>query len=196
MLNKSRFSVKDLVNAGMFSALIIGVFWCCGMIGFIPVLMPFVPFLGAFCSAPVFMLYTSRIDKPGMIGILGCLFMLVFSLSGHGLFVIPVVIVLSIISEIILYTGKHKSIIHARLAYTVFMASSAGPLVPIYISRESYRQYLIASNYGADFADKMLAVMPMWSFFPIVLAGCLGAYLGTGLGVKCLNKHFKKAGMI
>ena len=118
MLNKSRFSVKDLVNAGMFSALIIGVFWCCGMIGFIPVLMPFVPFLGAFCSAPVFMLYTSRIDKPGMIGILGCLFMLVFSLSGHGLFVIPVVIVLSIISEIILYTGKYKSIIHARLAYT------------------------------------------------------------------------------
>lgn len=41
---KNKFGIRDLVNAGVFSLLTLMATWCGGMIGFIPVLMPLVPF--------------------------------------------------------------------------------------------------------------------------------------------------------
>lgn len=39
-----KFGIRDLVNAGVFSLLTVMATWCGGMIGFIPLLMPLVPF--------------------------------------------------------------------------------------------------------------------------------------------------------
>lgn len=43
-----KLNVRDLVNAGAFSLLTVMAIWVGGMIGFIPVAMPFVP-LPAAC---------------------------------------------------------------------------------------------------------------------------------------------------
>ena len=91
-----RFGIRDLVNAGVFSLLTVMATWCGGMIGFIPVLMPLVPFACGLVSGPVFMLYSTKINKFGMIFIMGIIFGLVFSMSGHGLIVLPAIIVLSL----------------------------------------------------------------------------------------------------
>ena len=40
----NKFGIRDLINAGVFSLLTVMALWCGGMIGFIPVLMPLVPF--------------------------------------------------------------------------------------------------------------------------------------------------------
>lgn len=69
---------------------------------FIPVLMPLVPFACGLVSGPVFMLYPTKIDKFGMVLIMGIVFGLVFSMSGHGAIVLPAIIVLSLICEMIL----------------------------------------------------------------------------------------------
>ncbi len=192
----NKFVVRDLINAGLFSVLVVTAFWCAGMIGFIPVTMPIVPFLCAMVSAPVFMLYSTKIDKFGMVIILGIIVALVFSMSGHGIYVVPGTIVLSLIAEFILKKGEYKSIRHARWAYTVFVALSGFNLIPMFVARESYHQYLVESGYGQEFADKIMSVLPNWSFGPIVLLGCFGGYIGCTIGIKMLNKHFKKAGMM
>ena len=75
------------------------------------------------------------------------------------------------------------------------MIFAAANLIPIYFARDTYLQSLIAQGYGAEFAEKLLSVMPNWSFIPIVLLGMLGGYIGCSIGIKILNKHFKKAGM-
>ena len=190
-----KFGIRDLVNAGVFSLLTVMATWCGGMIGFIPVLMPLVPFACGLVSGPVFMLYSTKINKFGMIFIMGIIFGLVFSMSGHGLIVLPAIIVLSLICEMILKNGGYKSIKTARLTYTVFMIFAAANLIPIYFARDAFVQSLIDRNYGAEYAEKLLSVMPTWSFIPVVLVGMLGGYLGCSIGIKILNKHFKKAGM-
>lgn len=169
--------------------------WCGGMIGFIPVLMPLVPFACGLVSGPVFMLYSTKIDKFGMVLIMGIVFGLVFSMSGHGAIVLPAIIILSLICEMILKSGGYKSIKTARLSYTVFMIFAAANLIPIYFARDAFVQSLIDRNYGAEYVNKLLSVMPTWSFIPVVLVGMLGGYLGCSIGIKILNKHFKKAGM-
>ncbi|MDU5471278.1 MptD family putative ECF transporter S component [Peptoniphilus harei] len=190
-----KFGIRDLVNAGVFSLLTVMATWCGGMIGFIPVLMPLVPFACGLVSGPVFMLYSTKIDKFGMVLIMGIVFGLVFSMSGHGAIVLPAIIILSLICEMILKSGGYKSIKTARLSYTVFMIFAAANLIPIYFARDAFVQSLIDRNYGAEYVNKLLSVMPTWSFIPVVLVGMLGGYLGCTIGIKILNKHFKKAGM-
>ena len=191
----NKFGIRDLINAGVFSLLILMATWCGGMIGFMPVLMPLVPFACGLVSGPVFMLYSTKIDKFGMVLIMGILFGLVFSMSGHGAVVLPAIIVMSLICEMILKKGGYKSIKTARLTYMVFMLFGAVNLIPIYFARDAFVQSLIDKNYGAEYAEKMLSVMPTWSFIPVVLLGMLGGYIGCTIGIKILNKHFKKAGM-
>lgn len=190
-----KFGIRDLVNAGVFSLLTVMATWCGGMISFIPVLMPLVPFACGLVSGPVFMLYSTKIDKFGMVLIMGIVFGLVFSMSGHGAIVLPAIIVLSLICEMILKKGGYKSIKTARLSYTVFMIFAAAKLIPVYFARDAFVQSLIDQDYGAEYAEKLLSVMPTWSFIPVVLVGMLGGYLGCTIGIKILNKHFKKAGM-
>lgn len=191
----NKFGIRDLINAGAFSLLTIIATWCGGMIGFIPVLMPLVPFSCGLVSGPVFMLYSTKIDKFGMVLIMGIVFGLVFGMTGHGAIVLPAIVVLSLICEMILKSGGYKSIKTARLAYTVFMIFAAVNLIPIYFARDTYVQSLIDKDYGAEFAEKLLSVMPNWSVIPVVLLGMIGGYIGCTIGIKILNKHFKKAGM-
>lgn len=58
-------NVRDLVNVGLFSVLIFIATFLSGMIGFIPVLMPVVPFVYGIVSGPVYMLYFTKIKKAG-----------------------------------------------------------------------------------------------------------------------------------
>lgn len=190
-----QFSVRDLVNAGVFSLLVVMATWVAGMIGFIPIMMPLVPFACGLVSGPVFMLYATKIDKFGMILIMGIVFALVFSLSGHGALVFPLIIIFSLISEYIIRKGQYKSVKYARLSYMAFMLFGAANLLPLYLARDAARAALIAQGYGKEYTDKLLAVLPTWSFVPVVLLGLLGGYIGCTIGIKMLNKHFKKAGM-
>src|SRR5699024_1105078 len=102
-----KFTVKDLINAGLFSLLTLGAFYLSGMIGIVPVLMPFLPFTCALVSGPIFMLYSTRIDKFGMILIMGILFSLVFSASGHGGYIIPFGILISLLAEWVMSRGNY-----------------------------------------------------------------------------------------
>lgn len=106
---KNKFGIRDLVNAGVFSLLTLMATWCGGMIGFVPVLMPFVPFFCGLLSGPVFMLYSTKINKFGMMLIMGVIFGLVFSMSGHGAITFPLIIIFSLLAEYVLKKGNYKS---------------------------------------------------------------------------------------
>ena len=184
-----KLNVRDLVNAGAFSLLTVMAIWVGGMIGFIPVAMPFVPFACGLLSGPVFILYSTKIHRFGMILVMGVVCGLVFSLGGHGAVALPLIIAVSLLSEWVMKKGGYNSPKQARRAYTVFMLFAAANLLPLYFARDQYIQSLIEGGYGADFANKLAAVMPSWSFVPVVLLGMLGGYLGCTIGLKLINKH-------
>ncbi|MDY3006719.1 MptD family putative ECF transporter S component [Anaerococcus sp. AGMB00486] len=191
----NKFSVRDLVNAGVFSLLVLVASWCGGMIGFIPQTMPFVPFACGILGGIVFMLYSTKIDKFGMILIMGILFGIAFSLSGHGAIVFPGIVIISLLAEWILKKGNYKSIKYARLSFATFMLFGGVNILPMYYARQSYIEKLISQGYGEEYVKTLFAVMPNWSFIPVTLLGIVGGFIGCTIGIKLLNKHFKKAGM-
>ena len=44
-MKTNSFTVKDLINAGLFSLLVFIAIFASGMFGLIPIFMPFIPFL-------------------------------------------------------------------------------------------------------------------------------------------------------
>ena len=189
---KNKSGIRDLVNAGVFSLLTLMATWCGGMIGFIPVLMSLVPFFCGLLSGPVFMLYSTKINKFGMMLIMGVIFGLAFSMSGHGAITFPLIIIFSLLAEYVLKKGNYKSKKYARLSYVVFMLFGASNLLPIFLARDAYIKSMISKGYGVEYTEKFMSVMPTWSFLPIVILGMIGGYIGCTIGIKILNKHFKK----
>ena len=168
-------NVRDLVNVGLFSVLIFIATFLSGMIGFIPVLMPVVPFVYGIVSGPVYMLYFTKIKKAGM------------------LFIQTIVVTLAFV--VVLRNGRYKSVKHARLAFSVQSIYGLGNWLPIYFARDAYIRQMLDMGYGEEYTQKMMSVLPNWTLPLIVILGMLGAYIGCTIGIRMLKKHFVKAGM-
>ena len=192
---KANFTVKDLINAGLYTLLIFVATFVGGMIGFIPVTMPLVPFIGGLVGGPIFMLYSTKIHHFGMVLIMGSLIGLFFMATGHGIYILPGTIFLALLAEVILKQGRYQSVNHARWAFTVYSLASIFNFIPIFFSREAYIAKMLEQGYGQEFADQMMSVLPNWSLIPIVLLGAVGGYIGATIGIKMLGKHFNKVSL-
>ena len=126
-------NVRDLVNVGLFSVLIFIATFLSGMIGFIPVLMPVVPFVYGIVSGPVYMLYFTKIKKAGMLFIQTIVVTLAFVATGHGPWVLLTAVIGGLLGEVVLRNGRYKSVKHARLAFSVQSIYGLGNWLPIYL---------------------------------------------------------------
>lgn len=198
-MNKKKESavlnIRDLVNAGLFSVLIFLVTFAAGMIGFLPTLMPIVPLFYGIVAGPVYMLYSTKIKKPGMILIQTIVVTLAFMAAGHGIWILFTAVIGGGLGELVLRQGQYRSVRHARLAFTVQSLYAVGNWIPVYFSRNSYIKQMIDMGYGEEFTKKMMSVLPDWTFPLVIVLGMLGAYIGCTIGIKMLKKHFIKAGM-
>ncbi|MDQ0149382.1 MptD family putative ECF transporter S component [Eubacterium multiforme] len=195
-MNKEKLNVKDLINIGLFTVLIFAFTFVGGMIGFVPVLMPLVPFVSGVLSGPVSILFATKIKKAGMLFIEQMIIAVIFVVMGHGPWMLLTAAVGGVLGEFILKKGKYKSIKYARFAFVVATLSGLGNWLPIFFAREAYIKQMIDLGYGQEFADKMMSVLPNWSLLPIIISGMFGMYVGCTIGIKMLKKHFVKAGMV
>ena len=190
-----KLHVRDLVNAGLFSVLIFITTFLSGMIGFVPVLMPAVPLVYGIVSGPVYMLYSTKIKKAGMIFIQTIVITLAFVATGHGPWVLLTAVAAGLLGEAVLRKGRYKSVKYARLAYTVQSIYGLGNWLPIYFARDAYIRQMLDMGYGEEYTQKMMSVLPNWTLPILVILAMLGAYIGCTIGIKMLKKHFVKAGM-
>lgn len=195
-MNNNKLNVKDLINIGLFSVLIFIALFAGGMLGFIPVLMTIVPFVSGVVAGPVYMLYSTKIHKKGMLFTQQMILALVFLATGHGPWIILTSIVAGILGEYILKKGEYKSINYARKAFSVSAIYFMGNWIPVFLTRDAFIKQLIDTGYGIEYANKLISVLPNWSFIPLILSGVVGTYIGCSIGIKMLKKHFVKAGMI
>ena len=195
-MNTKGLNVRDLINAGLFSVLLVLVTFIFGMLGLFPFLMPFIPFIIGIFTGSVYMLYTTRIKKAGMLFIQQIVMALAFLISGHTIYMLITSVIGGLLAEIVLKMGDYKSVKYSRLAVVTLALSSVGNWIPIFFFREDYLQHIVDAGYGEDYARKFDRALPNWSLIPVIILGCIGMYIGCTIGIKILKKHFVKAGMV
>ena len=202
----NKIQAKDLINLGLFTVLYF-VIGCCVAIplGFVPIFLPVLGALWALITGIPFMLFLTRVKKFGMVTIMGILSGLLMGLTGMGFWGVPMGLILGfwgvplgavfgLLGDLILKSGGYKSAKKSLLGYAVFSLWMVGTYIPMYFMVEdSWASF--AASFGEEYADQVMAVMPMWSIILVIAGIFVFAISGGLLGKALLKKHFAKAGI-
>ena len=102
--------------------------------------------------------------------------------------------VFGLLGDLILKSGGYKSAKKSLLGYAVFSLWMVGTYIPMYFMVEdSWASF--AASFGEEYADQVMAVMPMWSIILVIAGIFVFAISGGLLGKALLKKHFAKAGI-
>lgn len=194
-MNK-KLEVKDLINVGIFTALYIVCYFATGMLGYIPIFMVLIPLLCPIVAGIPFMLFATKVEKFGMITIMGTIMGLFMFLTGHMWFVMIFGVVFGLLGDLVCKIGDYKSKKWTVLGYAVFSEWCLGAVLALFFSfREDYFR-TIREGYGDVYADQLYAYTPNWLFYIMIVLAFVGGTLGALLGIKVLKKHFAKAGIV
>lgn len=191
----NKLQARDLINIGLFTVLYF-VLGCCVAIpiGFVPIFLPVLGSLWTLITGIPFMLFSTRVNKFGMVTIMAVLSGILMGVTGMGYWGAPVGLVSGILGDLIMKSGGYKSIKKNILGYAVFSLWMIGTYIPMYFMVEdSYKSF--EKSFGADYATRVMNVMPMWSIVLVVAGIFVCAILGGLIGKALLKKHFVKAGI-
>jgi len=193
--NKKTLTGKDLITVGIYTAVYIAVVFCVGAFNAIPIFYPIFLFLGPIITGIPMMLYYTKIEKFGMITIMGIICAVFFYISGYTWICLSIMIPTSLLADVILKVGGFNKFGAMALSFMVMsLGIMAGP-ANLWFAGEGYWDN-IRESMGDQYAEQLAKYMPMWMLPAGIIFILAGGFLGALLGRKMMNKHFKKAGIV
>lgn len=192
----SRLTTRDLINAGIFSALYFVIAFATGMIGFAGPQFMFVGwFVAAIANGIVLALYVARTPKLGALTMVGGVIGLAFMLTGHYFWTFLGGIVLGFVADLIITKSKLTIDKAFPLAYAVFCTTIAMPFMPLILDTDSYYAD-IADQMGQQYADAMANIFQPWTIGVLTICAFVVGLIGGIVGVRVSRKHFESAGLL
>ena len=191
----AKLEVKDLINVGVFGLLYFIIFYAVGMTQLIPVMYAISPLLISLVGGIPFVLFITRVEKFGMVSLMGIVISILLFLMGMSYLAIITGIIFPIIGDYIIKLGDYKDFKKIALGTGVFSLWCFGGFLPVWVMRDSYFS-MMTQYYGAEYSNAVAALCPEWSFIifsiAIIIGGIIGAYIGRAM----LKKHFERAGIV
>lgn len=189
-------SARVLLNTAIFAVILIVVAYPIGMLGIVsPLVWPIIVPLQAVVGGVTVMLFLTRVRRAGMFALFVAVVALFSLLAGNSWLGVTGTIVLGLIAELILWTGRYRSKRAAIWAYTIFALSFLTPFLPLLVDRAASLTSSSWTQMGDDSvnaADALLSVPVLGGVaLAILAAGFLGALLGSTL----LRRRFVRAGL-
>ncbi|WP_327582912.1 MptD family putative ECF transporter S component [Nonomuraea sp. NBC_00507] len=189
-------SPKDLINIGVFGALYLVVVFGINMLGFINPAVMLVALVASIVAGGIpFMLFLTRVRHAGMVTIFAIVTAGLLMLSGHPLISFLISVGCALVAEAIIWAGRYRSRGLSVLAYAVYSAWYAGPMMPIFYDREAYFSGPSMQMMGADYVSQMQALLSPGVLIAFDLSTIVFGLLGGLLGLRLMHKHFEKAGL-
>lgn len=192
-----QLTVKDIILTGAFAAL---YFLCVGVGTLFGAFfdptgnMMYAPAFSAVLGGVVYMLLLEKVQKLGAISLLGLVMGGFFFLSGHFFASALVGILFGLLADALSYQGKYQSKNWNLLSFVVFSFVNTGPILLMWLARQSYIESLVARGKTAAYINRVLLPMEgsfvVWFFLTVLLGALVGGLLGHYL----VQKHFIKQG--
>lgn len=189
-----RFNVKDLITVGIFSVIMIVLIFIGGMLGYIPILMIGLPILAALICGIPYMLFLTRVNKFGMVTLMGLILGIIMFLSGHTWIPILVFTLCAFVADLILKMGNYSSMKHSIISHGVFILGVFGNMLPFFILRDYFVESIRASM-GNDYVNVIMPFLTNQMLIILVVATFLVGIFSAYIGKIVLKKHFEKAGI-
>jgi energy-coupling factor transport system substrate-specific component len=185
---------RDLINVGIYTAIYFVIMMAVAMLGLIPIFLPLLSVIVPILGGIPFMLFLTKVRKPGMVFIMAMIMGIMMLLTGMGPWPLLTCAVAGILSELVLKSGRYKSVKKSILSYGIFSMWIWGNYLPLFTDYEGY--FAQRESYGQAYIDAVQRLMPLW-MAPVLLTSCLVCgIIGGNLGKALLKKHFEKAGIV
>lgn len=189
-----KLNTKDLITTGIFTAIYTVIFFACGMLGYIPILLIFLPVICPIVTGIPFMLFLTKVKKFGMVTIMGLISGLVLFLTGHTWIPVITGLIFGLFADFIFKAGNYQSFKNSAIGYGVFSIFILGAMMPLWVMRDSYLDYMV-STMGTEYVNTVILFTPDWMFFALIALTFISGIIGAVLGKHILEKHFKRAGI-
>lgn len=194
MKNNNSLKGRDLINVGIYTAIYFVIMMAVAMLGLIPIFLPLLSVIVPILGGIPFMLFLTKVRKPGMVFIMAMIMGIMMLLTGMGPWPLLTCAVAGILSELVLKSGRYKSVKKSILSYGIFSMWIWGNYLPLFTDYEGY--FAQRESYGQAYIDAVQRLMPLW-MAPVLLTSCLVCgIIGGNLGKALLKKHFEKAGIV
>ena len=97
----NKLTGKDLINVGIYSAIYFVIVFLIAMLGVVPVLYPMLVVFCPLVGGIPFMLFLTKVRKPGMIFIMSIIMGVLMLVSGMGIYPLIVSVFNGLISELV-----------------------------------------------------------------------------------------------
>jgi energy-coupling factor transport system substrate-specific component len=190
-----KFTTRDLINVGIFTAIYFVVLAVCGQLGaLVPILQVLGPFyIPLICGIP-FVLFLTRVKTFGMITIMGIVVGALILLTGQSWVVTVLAVILAPIADLVARAGHYTRWPNLVGAYVIFSEMLIGMVVPLFFQRTAFLERL-SGRHDAAWVDSLRDMTPSWMFYVMIAMLAVGAVLGAYLGRAMFHKHFSKAGV-
>ena len=188
-------TTRDLINIGIFTVLYFAAVAVCGQLGaLMPVLQVLGPLYIPIIAGIPFTLFLTRVNKFGMITIMGLLVGLLVLATGQAFWVPILALALAPLADLISRAGNYRRWANLVAGYAIFSLMLIGTVIPLFFARDAYLDR-ITSRKDAEWVQQIITLTPMWMFGVMLLMLVTGAVIGAYLGRHILGKHFERAGI-
>lgn len=189
-----KWSGKDLINIGIYTAIYFVIVMICAFMGLVPILMVCYAFVAPILGAIPMMLFYTKVNKFGMLSISGIITGAITGLCGMGIYPFLFAIIAAVLADLILKAGKYKSVKAIIISYAVFSLWLFGNYFPIFVNPTGY--FASRQEYGQEYADALSRFLPPWMIPVMVIGIMVAAVIGAYIAKAIRRKHFEKAGLV
>lgn len=198
-MKTNKWTVKDVITAVLLTVLLILIQIVINMIcmanNFVSMVLS-VGFTMLLC-APVYFLMVSRVRKRFVSLVYMTILGLVFLIMGNW-YLLPYYIIVGIVCEAILWKNGWESKRKMTAAWTAssFLYNGVN-LLPLWFFWDTYEAFAVSSGMEQSYIDSFVQYYssPGWLAF-IVFFTTLCGFIGSLIGGRLINKHFRKAGVL
>ena len=194
-METKKLNAKDLINVGIYTALYLVVFFIVGALNAIPILYPISLFYLPIATGIPFMLFITKVKKPGMVFIMSLILGIFWFLMGYTWLPVASYIIFGLLAELVFKAADYTKFKLITVGYGFFCCGSLGCQAPMWLMADSYMKS-IKDNMGEQYATQLAKYMPSWMGIAGLGLAFIGAIIGAFLGRKMLKKHFKRAGIV
>lgn len=196
---ENKWSVKDVITTVLLTVLLIAIQLVINMVCMVNDFVSMVLSVGIsmLICGPIYFLMVSRVHKRFVTFVYMTILGLVFLLMGNW-YILPYFMVVGAVCEIILWKNGWESKKKMTISWTVSSLFFNGVnLLPLWFFWDTYYDFAIASGMEPSYVESFIYYYSStgWLIFIILFTTFCG-FIGSLIGGKLINKHFKKAGVL
>ena len=195
-VKRPQITVRDLIDTGVFTALIFLICMLIMPIGFIPILMPLYCVLIPWAAGIPWMVFSVRVKHFGPVLLMSLLLGILLFVTGMGYLGAPLIVIAGLIADLVARSGGYKSFKKTVISNGFMSLWVCANYFPILVTADSYRKSLIEGGFSAEYADSLFRAINTKTIAVLVIVCFIFGMIGAVLGKKAVKKHFEKAGIV